>query len=133
MAVIILETFEPSGFLMGWGAVGEWEIGEVTEAWSLRNLHNVGTSPIYRNVENCILILCSAAGELHTNKGYTYQIRALIRHLRFLDYCEDYNEHWGLHTRQRNSWIADTTVAYSVGFCWVTVSGCTDIWLKPTL
>lgn len=58
--------------------MGEWEIGEVTEARSLCNLHNVGTSRIYRNLENCVLILCNAAGELHTNKGQIYQIHALI-------------------------------------------------------
>ena len=73
--------------------MGECEIGEVTEACSLRNLHNVGTSRIYRNVQNCILILCNSAGELHTNKGQIYQIHALIMHFRFLDYCKDYNEY----------------------------------------
>jgi len=80
--------------------MGEWEIGELNEAWSLRNLHNARRSPIYRSVENCLLILCNAAGELHTNKGQIYQIRALMMHLRFLNYCDVYNEHWGLLTRQ---------------------------------
>jgi hypothetical protein len=44
-------------------------------------------------VENYTLILCNASGELHINKGQIYQILALIMNLRFLDYCEDYNEH----------------------------------------
>lgn len=83
----------------------------------MRNLHNVGTSRIYRKVENCILILCSATGDLHTNKRQIYQIHELRMHLRFLDYSEAYNEHCALLTRQKKSRMVDATVAYSIGLC----------------